>query len=211
LGAHVAEVLEPQVGRLADSADDGHQGQPAGAASSSASLQQRPQPPQQPQQPPPPQPPPQSRPMKREFFDDEDDEEPPDADFCGAGPLGTGGSSSFFYDEASVSSGAAGAAPNAKMIRHGYADAPPVSESGELSAEWKGILRRAYRLLKEETGSNLFDFALPYSARVNLEAANRVIEKARSMAPDSVSPSHLTAWTSECHAKVKKIQTELLE
>ncbi|PAA49438.1 hypothetical protein BOX15_Mlig027664g2, partial [Macrostomum lignano] len=68
LGAHVAEVLEPQVGRLADSADDGHQGQPAGAASSSASLQQRPQPPQQPQQPPPPQPPPQSRPMKREFF-----------------------------------------------------------------------------------------------------------------------------------------------
>uniref|UniRef100_A0A1I8JLH0 TPR_REGION domain-containing protein n=1 Tax=Macrostomum lignano TaxID=282301 RepID=A0A1I8JLH0_9PLAT len=177
LGAHVAEVLEPQVGRLADSADDGHQGQPAGAASSSASLQQRPQPPQQPQQPPPPQPPPQSRPMKREFFDDEDDEEPPDADFCGAGPLGTGGSSSFFYDEASVSSGAAGAARERQ-------DDPA----------W-GILRRAYRLLKEETGSNLFDFALPYSARVNLEAANRVIEKARSMAPDSVSPSHLTAWT----------------
>uniref|UniRef100_A0A1I8HXL0 TPR_REGION domain-containing protein n=1 Tax=Macrostomum lignano TaxID=282301 RepID=A0A1I8HXL0_9PLAT len=186
LGAHVAEVLEPQVGRLADSADDGHQGQPAGAASSSASLQQRPQPPQQPQQPPPPQPPPQSRPMKREFFDDEDDEEPPDADFCGAGPLGTGGSSSFFLRRGK----------RVQRRRRGCAERQD-------DPAW-GILRRAYRLLKEETGSNLFDFALPYSARVNLEAANRVIEKARSMAPDSVSPSHLTAWTSECHAKVKK-------
>ncbi|PAA94809.1 hypothetical protein BOX15_Mlig028318g1 [Macrostomum lignano] len=66
------------------------------------------------------------------------------------------------------------------------------SASGELSNEWKGILRKAYRVLKDETGTNVFDFSLPYSARANVLAANRVIDKALELSRHK--PANVEAW-----------------
>uniref|UniRef100_A0A1I8F4P3 Rubis-subs-bind domain-containing protein n=1 Tax=Macrostomum lignano TaxID=282301 RepID=A0A1I8F4P3_9PLAT len=51
----------------------------------------------------------------------------------------------------------------------------------------------AYRQLKDETGSNVFDFSLPYSAPVNMEAAKKVIDKALQIT--SYKPTNIAAWT----------------
>jgi hypothetical protein len=81
----------------------------------------------------------------------------------------------------------------AKTPRIGSSNEP--GDTGELSNEWKATLRKAYRVLKDETGTNVFDFSLPYSARVNVQAANRVIDKALAISPQK--PANLVAWRSE--------------
>uniref|UniRef100_A0A1I8HIC5 Exocyst subunit Exo70 family protein n=1 Tax=Macrostomum lignano TaxID=282301 RepID=A0A1I8HIC5_9PLAT len=50
----------------------------------------------------------------------------------------------------------------------------------------------AYRVLKDETGTNVFDFSLPYSARANVLAANRVIDKALELSRHK--PANVEAW-----------------
>uniref|UniRef100_A0A1I8IRJ8 C2H2-type domain-containing protein n=1 Tax=Macrostomum lignano TaxID=282301 RepID=A0A1I8IRJ8_9PLAT len=71
------------------------------------------------------------------------------------------------------------------------------------------LLRRAYRTLKDELSSDLFDFTLPFSARVNLTAADRVIDRAKQLAghlpchPDDWNKSavqYMRVWYS-CYLK----------
>uniref|UniRef100_A0A1I8IRJ1 DUF4211 domain-containing protein n=1 Tax=Macrostomum lignano TaxID=282301 RepID=A0A1I8IRJ1_9PLAT len=63
---------------------------------------------------------------------------------------------------------------------------------GELSNEWKTTLRKAYRVLKDESGTDVFDFNLSYSAAANVRAAAKVIERALELGPHK--PANIAAW-----------------
>ncbi|PAA93852.1 hypothetical protein BOX15_Mlig034464g3 [Macrostomum lignano] len=102
------------------------------------------------------------------------------------------------YDGSGAGAAAFGQSPPAKLPRlgpgggGGGGGGSDLSDSGELSNDWKATLRKAYRVLKDETGTNVFDFSLPYSARVNVLAANRVIDRALSLS--QYQPANLSAW-----------------
>uniref|UniRef100_A0A1I8GKB1 Exocyst subunit Exo70 family protein n=1 Tax=Macrostomum lignano TaxID=282301 RepID=A0A1I8GKB1_9PLAT len=107
------------------------------------------------------------------------------------------------YDGSGAGAAAFGQSPPAKLPRlgpgggGGGGGGSDLSDSGELSNDWKATLRKAYRVLKDETGTNVFDFSLPYSARVNVLAANRVIDRALSLS--QYQPANLSAWRSGCN------------
>ncbi|PAA91937.1 hypothetical protein BOX15_Mlig012439g1 [Macrostomum lignano] len=124
--------------------------------------------------------------LKREYNSDDDcqilDDDASGSMFGSFDIVGAPGGSGAAF-------GASAGSP-AKIARTSGGD---LSDTGELSAEWKGILRKAYRQLKDETGSNVFDFSLPYSAPVNMEAAKKVIDKALQIT--SYKPTNIAAWT----------------
>ncbi|PAA78534.1 hypothetical protein BOX15_Mlig004600g1, partial [Macrostomum lignano] len=73
---------------------------------------------------------------------------------------------------------------------------------GELSNEWKTTLRKAYRVLKDESGTDVFDFNLSYSAAANVRAAAKVIERALELGPHK--PANIAAWHSVAGAYVAR-------
>ncbi|PAA53998.1 hypothetical protein BOX15_Mlig023559g2 [Macrostomum lignano] len=198
LNGHLMEVLDPAVQRLASVADE-HAlcppPPPAFADSSSTSskpdkaeklLMQQQQQQQQFSQP--------ATSMKLEAStaDSDDDCVLMETDFMldqsGLGGSRLGGGRS---QQVLMGAGLSGLAGDDSALMGGSGGAGS-GGVGELSNEWKSVLRRAYRVLKDETGSNVFDFALPYSAKANVQAANRVIDKALMLGRER--PANLQAW-----------------